>query len=66
MWQAEAEVGKDPIAWGRCGGLPGRGRLGMDYKDYICSFIHSLSTYLLSIFYVPGTWTRTVNKTLYP
>lgn len=66
MWQMEAEVGEDPIGWGRCGGLPGRGRLGMDCKGYIYSYIHALSTYLLSTCYVPGTWTRTVNKTLYP
>lgn len=38
MWQMEAEVGEDPIGWGRCGGLPGRGRLGMTVK---VTFIHT-------------------------
>lgn len=57
-------MGEDPIAWGRCGGLPGRGGLATDYKDYIYSFTHTVNTHLLSTYYVPVTWTGTVNKTL--
>ena len=43
--EVEAEEGEKPMALERCGGLPGRGRLGMDCKGYISSFTHSIHTY---------------------
>lgn len=52
--------GRGSMASGRCGGLPGRGGLGMDLQ---ITFILSLNAYLLSTYYVLGTWSIVMNKT---
>lgn len=58
--EVEAVEGRGSMASGRCGGLPGRGGLGMDLQ---ITFILSLNAYLLSTYYVLGTWSIVMNKT---